>query len=469
MPHPDIIIVGAGSAGCILASRLAGQFADRADHRIVVIEPASTPAPSVNRDRPSHWLYLIGSSEDWDHTTDSMDSLAGRPLRWPRGRGPGGSSRINAMIWFPPTQSDLETIAAAAQTEITTVQAAYKAVKSTVQPESAKWQSVAAKQFVLAAEDHGNPTRYQRVNRGGRRWTPGELLNHDNIEVFRETVDRVFFDGDQAAGVRLANGEEIHAADRVYLCAGAIATPMILMRSGIGPTEMLSACGIDVRIDEPSVGANLQDHLIMPVVFGMQPEYFFDPRASEEDVLLWEENGDGPVASNIAEAGGLFDDAQIQIHVTPTHYLLYPNPKTPPALTIGVNVTQPKSRGRLSITSADPNAPPCIQPNYLASQYDLEKTIEGVRLARQIAAHRCFDGIITSELLPGIKRESDESIIKSIQRFSQTLYHPVGTAADIKTGVDNLHVVDASALKNITVGNPNAAVMTLADSFARQG
>jgi choline dehydrogenase len=92
-----------------------------------------------------------------------------------------------------------------------------------------------------------------------------------------------------------------------------------------------------------------------------------------------------------------------------------------------------------------------------------------VRLARQIAAHRCFDGIITSELLPGIKRESDESIIKSIQRFSQTLYHPVGTAADIKTGVDNLHVVDASALKNITVGNPNAAVMTLADSFARQG
>ncbi len=434
----------------------------------MVIEPASAPAPSANRNRPSQWLNLIGSSEDWDLATDSIDSLAGRSLRWPRGRGPGGSSRINAMIWFPPTDNDLETIAASAGAEIAAVQSAYKKVESIVQPESAKWQSAAARQFQLAAEDHGEPISFQRVNRNGHRWTPAELLNHENINVIRATVDRVLFSGDQATGVRLADGEEIHAADQVYLCAGAIATPMILMRSGIGPRATLFACGIDVRIDEPSVGGNLQDHLIMPVIFGVQPEHAFDPTPSEEDVRLWEKHGGGPIASNIAEAGGLFDDRQLQIHVTPTHYLLHPNPKAPPALTIGVNVTQPKSRGRLEITSADPNAPPRIQPNYLASQCDLEKMIEGVRLARQIAANSHLEKMVTSELLPGTKRDSDESIAKSIRRFSQTLYHPVGTAADIKTGIDNLHIVDASALKQITVGNPNAAVMTLANALFRQ-
>ncbi|MGB7347961.1 MAG: GMC family oxidoreductase [Pirellulaceae bacterium] len=455
----DSIIVGAGSAGCLLADRLA---ADRS-RQVLVIEPSSAPANENDRRRPSHWLNLLGSSDDWDYSTEATSSLSGRSLRWPRGRGMGGSGRINAMIWFPPTQADIANLADCLGRDVGEVRDAFERAQSIVQPEPAKWHSSAAQRFLSTAKEFaGIPVSYQRVNRNGRRWTPAGLLDRPNIQVVRATADRVLFSGDRATGIRTAEGEEIQSAEHVYLCAGAIATPMILMRSGIGPIDVLSTCDIEVRINAPAVGANLQDHLIMPVVFGVKSEHAFGPIPSEADVQTWEATGDGPVASNIAEVGGLFDDDQIQIHVTPTHYLLYPNLKAPPAMTIGVNLTQPQSRGRLTITSADPHAPPRIEPNYLATEYDLQKTIEGVRLARQIAASDCFANIITGELLPGTKRESDESIAKSVQRFSQTLYHPVGTAAGIDTGCENLRIVDASVLKQITVGNPNAAVMTLA-------
>ncbi|QDT13784.1 GMC family oxidoreductase [Planctomycetes bacterium K23_9] len=458
MPNPDIIIVGAGSAGCLLANCLASD----GDQQILVIEPESDLAPQIDRVRPSRWLNLIGSREDWDLATDPIDTLAGRSLGWPRGRGPGGSGRINAMIWFPPTDSDFENIAESIGVQSSDARDAFDELESIVQPERAKWQSNAARQFQLAAKNYGDPDSYRRANRRGRRWTPAELLKHGSIEVVRATVDRVLFQGDRAAGVRTADGEELRAAKQVFLCAGAIATPMILMRSGIGPREVLCDCKIDLRHDDPAVGANLQDHLIMPVIFGVNPEHAFPFTFSDEEDQLWTKDGDGPIVSNIAEAGGLFDDGHIQIHVTPTHYLLYPNPKAPPALTIGVNVTQPQSRGQLTITSADPHAPPSIHPNYLDHPHDLEKTIDGVRLARQIASSDHYGNLITGEILPGTKRQSDEAIAKSVQRFSQTLYHPMGTAAGIKTGADNLHVVDASALQRITMGNPNAAVMTLA-------
>ena len=475
MPKPDIIIVGAGSAGCIQARELAARGL-----AVTLIEPAgspcgeSKPATTADRQRPSHWLNLLGTGDDWDFQTQKVKSLAGRTLQWPRGRGLGGCSRINAMIWFPPTKSDFRMLAESVSATPQAMKAAFAAVESLIKPESPKWLSSSAMKFFAAAADlPGNEMIYQRVNRDGRRFNPADLLQDTDflqnatVEIIRATVDRVVFSADKAVGVMTADGETISCTQSVVLSAGAIATPMILMRSGIGPRDVLTQCGIDVRQDAPNVGANLQDHLIMPVVFGVEPKHAFSPEVSDGDVRCWETVGGGPVASNIAEAGGLFLDDQIQIHVTPTHYLTYPDPKTVPAMTIGVNVTQPESRGRLMISSADPNAPPMIEPNYLSVENDLNKTIQGVRLAREIAQHNLLANFTTGELLPGKKRESDKSIAKSIARFCQTLYHPVGTVGDVDLAAENLSVVDASVLKRITVGNPNASVMTMAHCRAQ--
>lgn len=470
MPTPDVIIVGAGSAGCVLAHQLRQNAGPGLS--ITLIEPPSTPAPQADQTRPSRWLNLLGSSEDWDFATEKTAGLAGRPLRWPRGRGLGGSSRINAMIWFPPTESDFQNLAKSSGTTLAAAKRAFQLAESLVAPEIPKWSSHAATAFFVAAADlAGKEMMYRRMNRDGRRWNPvellaGELLAGDDNRVVRASVDRLVFDGDCATGVVTASGETIRSG-RVVLCAGTMATPAILMRSGIGPRDVLSDCGIDVRHEAPEVGSDLQDHLIMPVIFGVKPEHEFKTSPSQADIEIWQTVGGGPIASNIAEAGGLFLNGTIQAHVTPTHYLTFPQPGSAPAMTIGVNVTQPESHGRLRIVSADPNAPPQTQPAYLDREYDLHQTIKGVRWAREFATTTSLSEMITGELLPSKKRESDEAIAKSITRFAQTLYHPVGTASGVALP-ENIWIADASALSRITVGNPTASVMTLALCVAEE-
>ncbi|NND99064.1 MAG: GMC family oxidoreductase [Pirellulaceae bacterium] len=472
MPNPDIIIVGAGSAGCILAHQLSRQAAQR----VLLIEPPSSSAPAADRQRPSHWLNLLGSSEDWNFVTAAAPSLAGRAIPWPRGRGLGGSSRINAMIWFPPTSADLDNIAASIDLPAAAVTESFAAIESLVQVERPRWTSGATDAFLAAVNHCDNPfdggidadaTVYRRSNRNGRRWTPEALLD-DRVEILRAAVDCVLFQGDRAVGVRTAQGDAIRCHQRVVLCAGAIATPTILIRSGIGPSDDLKRCNIDVRQDSPAVGANLQDHLIMPVVFGVSDQDRFHSEPSDDHIGQWESQGGGPIASNLAEAGGLFDQQRIQIHVTPTHYLTYPRADAPAAMTIGVNVTQPHSRGRIVITSSDPYARPRIEPNYLASGNDLQKTIDAVRMARKLAERQPLASFVTGELVPGTRRESDESIAKSIARYAQTLYHCAGTVSGVILPAENLHVVDASVLHRITYGNPNATVMTLAHCIAQR-
>ena len=237
MPNPQVIIVGAGSAGCLLAQRLA-----TAGGPITLIEPPSTAAPAVDSQRPARWLNLLGSGEDWDFRTQAEENLAGRSLRWPRGRGLGGSSRINAMIWFPPTDGDFQAIARVSHWTTAQLRRACADVQSIIQPESARWLSPSSQRFLAAAAGlpHGKPISYQRVNRDGRRFNPAELLVANSVEVVRASVDRILFDGDRASGVQLTSGETIPAAGKIVLSAGAIGTPAILMRSGIGPRDLLS-------------------------------------------------------------------------------------------------------------------------------------------------------------------------------------------------------------------------------------
>ncbi|EMI19799.1 glucose-methanol-choline oxidoreductase [Rhodopirellula maiorica SM1] len=212
----------------------------------------------------------------------------------------------------------------------------------------------------------------------------------------------------------------------------------------------------------------------MPVIFSTEPSARFDLRVSPRDLTRFDALGRGPLTSNIAEAGGLFNNGALQIHVTPTHYLRFPQPGSPAAMTIAVNATQPKSCGHLAITSLDASEPPRIDFRYLADPADLETTIAGVKLARSIAMQSPLRQWLGPEMVPGSKRDSDEAIAKSIARYTQTLYHPVGTCglgrvvdADLSVvGTRRLSVVDASVFPKLTMGNPNAMVITLAMLFA---
>ncbi|WP_442509015.1 GMC family oxidoreductase [Novipirellula sp. SH528] len=482
MPSPDIIIIGAGSAGCTLAHLLQHQHG----YSVTLIEPetAETPelhaVPETDRIRPARWLKLLGSSSDWNYATETSMPLSGRSLKCPRGRGVGGSSRINAMIWFQPTDDDFEmfSVAAAdARWSTESLRSAYEAAEQLVQPEPARWISEPAERFLQAASPFGTAMVYRRMNRNGRRWSPAALITDSpGVQTIRATVDRILFRNDQAIGVQLADGSKITASKRVILSAGSIASPAILMRSGIGPRDCLRDAGGQAWLDAAEVGQHLQDHLVMPVVFSTDQAARFDLNVSPRDLVRFDALGRGPLTSNIAEAGGLFAEDALQIHVTPTHYLRFPQPSSPAAMTIAVNATKPKSRGQLAIRSLDASAAPQIDPGYLTDPADVETTIAGVKLARSIAMQSPLKNWTGHELVPGMKRDSDEAIAKSISRYAQTLYHPVGTCglgrvvdADLSViGTQQLSVVDASVFPELTLGNPNAMVITLAVLFASQ-
>lgn len=489
MNGADWIVVGGGSAGCVVASRLANA-ADPQLGRIVLIEPPSTFAPPVDRERPANWLKLLGSSEDWNLGTSENAALAKRVLRWPRGRGLGGSSRINAMIWFPPTSSDLQNLIDASGNawSLSELQQELENLTELVRPEQPAWQSESADRFLeaVSSSHHGTAWPYLRLNRSGRRWNPAGLLTpgltNDRIEIQRATVNRLVHQGDRVIGVEIWNEygtNQVLANKGVILCAGAIATPGILMRSGIGNREQLQQHNIDVRIESDQVGQGLQDHLIMPVVFQVKSKPF-PSQPSVRDIARWQTMGTGPLTSNLAECGGLFLDDSVQLHVTPTHYLSYPTPTDHAFMTIGVNASQPLSAGILELQSKDPRVPLLIHPNYLGHGSDRETTIRGIRLARQLVTETSLSKWIVSEKLPGKKRHSDEDLGRAISRYTQTLYHPAGTLQFGASqscvvspgfairGLQQAWIVDASVLPGLTYGNPNATIMLLALQAAKK-
>lgn len=482
MSQADLIVVGAGSAGCVMASRLTHQHG----FRVTLVEPPSNEAPAIDRQRPARWLNLLGSTEDWNLQTQPSDRLAGRRLDWPRGRGLGGSSRINAMIWFPPTDHDFRELVAASggRWGLSELASAYEVTRELIAPQQPLWISEASRRFMEAADGFPNstPMIYSRVNRQGRRWNPASLLGQGDsvrpqVNVVRGAVDRVVWDRDRAVGVRVVQGgvsSQLRSRHGVVLCSGTLATPAILMRSGIGPREELECHKIDVRCDHADVGKNLQDHLIMPVIFETKSADIFSLHASVRDTARWQTVGAGPIGSNVAECGGLFSHSEVQIHITPTNYLTFPKSTDASVMTIGVNLTQPRSRGSVTVASKDVQIPPRIHPNYLVDEADLVGTIGAVKLARGIAFETCFSEWIRREVLPGPKRVSDAAIAKSIARYAQTLYHPVGTcrigcqtdsvvdSEFVLRGTAGLWIADASILPQLTQGNPNATIMTLA-------
>ncbi|MCC9641949.1 GMC family oxidoreductase [Rhodopirellula sp. JC740] len=460
------VILGGGLCGLLLAVELATRLR-QSDRKIIVVEATGGEVPRRDLERPFRWLRLLGSEADYNHPTQPCEALAGRQIMWPRGRGWGGSGRINSMIWFPPTETDIANLVDVLREHDGDVpsklNSALEQAKSWIRPEPARWLSGSGRLFLDAMKDADQCqfAAYDRLNRGGRRWTAwqavSELLQQNpqagqGLSFVRADVHSLRIQDGQATDLVWADRSTSRLDDdcQVISCLGTIGSPTLLQRSGHQVTGL---------------GENLHDHLIMPVIHGTDSDILTDDVTDARSLASWQHSGAGRIACNVAECGGLDPDQRWQLHVTPTDYLRFPNSQRRGAMTIGVNVTQPKSRGRIRWTADEMS----IETGYWNDSKDRDQLLAGVHWVRELVSRSRLATVLGAETIPGAKRTSDAALIAAMQRYTQTLYHPAGTCAlgDVVDsqfkvrGLNNVRMVDASLLPKPTVGNPTATLAML--------
>lgn len=501
----DYVIVGAGSAGCAIA----GYLSSRNRGKCLLVE-AGGRQQSAQVTVPVYYPHTFRTDVDWNYTTTLQKHLGNRRLRWPRGKGLGGSSLINAMIYLPGPKEDWMHLARAwkvdsdslckrlphlLQVESSLIDPAWP-IQATPEVHSlsqAFLQSVSKLTGkpscdFLESDVYGAGV-FPRSQFAGRRvnafhsLTAIAQLNRWLTVKSDCHVSKIILQGKLATGIETvsSNGtvEMMMARKAVIVCAGTIESPTLLMRSGIGPEKELKEIGVHCHQLLEGVGKNLQDHLLLPVIFSSRTSALAS-RFSIKDQQLYRWQGLGPMTSSIAEVG-LFlggDDQQpphTQIHFTPTHYLEYPlRESSTDAFSLGVTLLHPLSRGRVTIQSNDYRDRPLIDPDYLSRDEDMVILREGLAIAREIAECGPLRDSRDEELLPGKRRYSDSQIQRSIRSWVQTVYHPVGTcrvgddsAAVVDHqfrvhGLDGLFIADASVLDRIPSCNPSAQIMALA-------
>lgn len=492
----DKIVVGAGSSGCVLART----FAESGDRRVALIEAGPATIDEVRVRRPARYLELFTGPHDWGFRTMPQAGLAGRRLLQPRGRGFGGSSLINAMIWLPPLADDLQMLqhAGGHRWGIDELRNSLATVTEWVQPESSRWLAPLIQRLTESVDaDAPLLEPYQRMTRRGRRTTAGDVLvespANDRVVRIRGEVESLWLEGQTVRGVHLRSDD--HTASKliadagVVVAAGSIMSPTILMRSGIGPADDLQACGISVRVDHPHVGRHLIDHLVMPIGYdGPAAQLLTEMPRRPVDVARWQHAGTGPLTSNLAEAGGWLQvdvhhrapqSTRLQLIATPTDYLRFPQPNQQGAVTLAVADAYPHSRGTVKLDPRDPKGMPQLDPGYLSDPRDLASLVAGVRAVRRLATGTAWASLLGKEQRPGLRRDSDQALAAAVRHYTQTLYHPVGTCrmgvdGVVDTtlqvrGLEGLYVVDASVLPSMVAANPQALIMAIAHRFASAG
>jgi choline dehydrogenase len=521
----DFIIIGAGSAGATLASRLTenNQFS------VCLIEAGGKDkSPFIHI--PFGLAFLSRMTNlGWEYDTEPQSQLNNRKLFWPRGKVLGGSSSLNAMCYIRgvPEDYDRWSDMGAKGWDWETVLPYFKKSEKQQHGESEMhgadgYLSVSdlchtnplSESFVEAAEEIGlskvtdfnSADReglgfYQVTQENGQRCSTAKgyltpALTRSNLTVLTKAlVEKIQINDGVATGVKLqldGHSIELTANKEVLLCAGAINSPQVLMLSGIGPKEHLTEKGIELKADLPGVGQNLQDHLDAIVQHRCEDRKSYSislaliPRYVK-NAFNYMFNRKGIFTSNVAEAGG-FDKTQsaadipdIQYHFLPA-ILLNHGRTTAFGYGYGVHVCglYPKSRGEIKLRSNQPNDPAMIDPNYLDHPDDQKVMINGVRRARNILAAPTFEKYQSWEIGPGPEAQTDEQILAFIRKKAETIYHPVGTCkmgdiSDVMTVVDSelkvkgikgLRVVDASVMPTLVGGNTNAPTIMIAERCA---
>lgn len=521
----DYVIVGSGPAGCVLASRLS----EDPEVRVLLLEAGPKDRhPYIHM--PAGFAKLTGTIGNWGWSTTPQPHLGNRAMWYPQGKVLGGGSSINAQIYTRGNAADYDAWAGEAGCpgwSYADVLPYFRRAEDNERFADAFHGNggplgvsdpirplPVSKVFLRAAQQAGLPFNpdfngarqegcglYQMTQRGGRRCSAAvgylrPVLGRLNLAVRTGVhVTRVVVEGGRAVGVELVAGRgkapEVARAEReVIVTAGAIGSPRLLMLSGIGPADEVRGAGIAPLHDLPEVGQNLQDHIDVYVISELQGGLrSYDPYASLPGMaragLRYLLLGDGPVTSNLIDAGGFwYADPAARSPDIQMHFVLGSGLEAgveklkSDGVTLNTAFLRPRARGTVTLSCADPLAPPRIDPNYWGDPCDRAMSIRGFRLAREIMAQPAFRPFIRAERLPGPECQSDDEIAAYATRSGKTDYHPIGTCrmgSDARSvvdlelrvrGIDALRVCDSSVMPLLVSSNTNAPTIMVAEKAA---
>lgn len=530
MTEYDYVIVGAGSAGCVLANRLSSS----GRHCVLLLEAGGSDQRFWISTPIGYGRIFYDRGVNWMYETEPDPGIAGRSSYWPRGKVLGGSSSINAMVYVRGQPGDFDDWAEAGNPgwgwrdvlpyfrRMERRPAREGELHGTDGPLSvcdiSRDGHPLCAVYLKACEELGFPTvrdlngtiaecagLYPITTRNGRRESaataylrPARRRANLRVETGAHAT-RIIFDGIRAVGVEYRQNGAFRTARcrrEVILSAGAINSPQLLQLSGVGPAELLKRLGIEVRLDSPAVGRNLQDHLGIDFLFRSRRPTLNDElhpwwgklRAGARYLALRR----GPLALSVNQGGGFvrarrgLTRPNIQLYFSPVSYLKAPpgtrpllNPDPYSAFLLGYSACRPTSRGHLEVRSADPFQPPAIHPRYLSTEEDVQDMLDGWRLMRRLAATPALSAVIDTELAPGDAVQGEAAMVEDIRRRAGSVFHPVSTCAmgpdprravvdhRLKVhGIVGLRVVDASVFPSVTSGNTNAPTIMVGEKGA---
>jgi choline dehydrogenase len=517
----DFIVVGGGSAGCVLASRLS----QNPDSQVLLIEYGGRDTNPWIHIPATFFKVNRGNREMVRYEGEPQKELGGRGFLLPQGKVIGGGSSVNALLYVRGQAMDYDTWAQMGcrnwsydavlpvfrdLEQNDTFEDEFHGSTGELSVSSPRHRHPLCEKFIRACEETGLSRTedfngqnqegvgfYQTTTRKGRRCSAAKafltpVLGRKNLTVMTDTqVARVLIENGRAAGVELMDGRKIETSGEVILTAGALATPAIMMRSGLGPGQHLQELGIEVIRDLPGVGQNLQDHVAVPIEARLKDPisiYGHDKGLKAvRHMTRYFLTRKGLLSSNVLECGGFVDTAgtgraDIQFHFMPA-FSLASDGAHDKGHGIGFSacVLQPESRGHLRLRSADPTVAIELSPNVLSAQADVSTLMRGLKLGLQFLESDSMKSVVDMRTLPAGDIQSDAMLESHIAATAKTVFHPVGTCkmgasndpqsvvdAELRvSGVEGLRIADASVMPTIVSGNTNAATIMIAERASR--